>query len=644
MRLSYAVSSRVLRFTRTVVWAVFTLVFARTAQTAVVASHVGDTDPATEGWTVAGPESAGPVEDSGTLAWSIDDNSTAGGSFRSYMIVPPASAETEGWVLRVRTRVVDSSDGVDFAVSAGYGDNQGRRYEMEFGSDSDGDPIVLLQSTSGTIGVGPSFTLEGASSTYHLYELVFDPAAGSADLFVDGVERISGYQGVTDTTTAFVAWGSRQSAATGHGHYNLVEFAVPSPPVATVSPSQSTAAIGSRVASCVHIDVNPTSELLGSYGATLNWDPAVLQFFSVSGGDSPFDMPTVNTADVASGSLVVADADPGGTAGNVFVFCVEFDVIVAGGSSSLLDLDLTSAFSAATFENLLPAVVTDATIDVVLECTVGGVNGDGSINSGDALIILSDDIGLPIPATLENRLNAGCGDANGDGVTNATDANIALAYEVGLSIDPGFPINGSNQTFDDCTTCGGGGASPAAYDPTSVSGETNRGTRLAFESQFLPRDTPSGRSIPLEFHAFPNRVRQGELLQLSVRVDPGAVHKSLGSYSGRLEWDPRALEFVGLMRGSTPGFETPLTNLTAADDGVLRFTGANPQGVEGQVELVRAQFRALGDLKDVEARFRKELTSLAAPSPAFENLLPLVIAPKIDRRPLPLRRRTDDVR
>jgi len=36
---------------------------------------------------------------------------------------------------------------------------------------------------------GPSYTVSG--SGYHLYELIFDPAAGSANLFIDGVQVIS---------------------------------------------------------------------------------------------------------------------------------------------------------------------------------------------------------------------------------------------------------------------------------------------------------------------------------------------------------------------------------------------------------------------------------------------------------------------
>jgi len=103
-------------------------------------------------------------------------------------------------------------------------------YQIFFGSDSDGDPTVRLRT--GGIGgspTGPTFTLEGAGSSYHLYQLIFDPNAGSADLFIDGVERISNYTGV-GSSVARVAWGSSGSITQGRVHYNMVQLAlVPEP-------------------------------------------------------------------------------------------------------------------------------------------------------------------------------------------------------------------------------------------------------------------------------------------------------------------------------------------------------------------------------------------------------------------------------
>jgi len=61
---------------------------------------------------------------------------------------------------------------------------------------------------------------------------------------------------------------------------------------------------------------------------------------------------------------------------------------------------------------------------------LGDVNSDGSVNSTDALIVLSADAGL-------NTLTycpMNYGDVNGDGYVNSTDALIILSYDVGMTI------------------------------------------------------------------------------------------------------------------------------------------------------------------------------------------------------------------
>jgi hypothetical protein len=61
---------------------------------------------------------------------------------------------------------------------------------------------------------------------------------------------------------------------------------------------------------------------------------------------------------------------------------------------------------------------------------LGGVNGDGAVDSTDALIILSADVG--INAAQYCPMN--CGDVNGDGLVNSTDALIILSFDVVLSV------------------------------------------------------------------------------------------------------------------------------------------------------------------------------------------------------------------
>jgi hypothetical protein len=65
---------------------------------------------------------------------------------------------------------------------------------------------------------------------------------------------------------------------------------------------------------------------------------------------------------------------------------------------------------------------------------LGGVNSDGVVNSTDALIILSADVGINTTAFCPMN----CGDVNGDGFVNSTDALIILSYDVGISVP--FPV------------------------------------------------------------------------------------------------------------------------------------------------------------------------------------------------------------
>jgi hypothetical protein len=61
---------------------------------------------------------------------------------------------------------------------------------------------------------------------------------------------------------------------------------------------------------------------------------------------------------------------------------------------------------------------------------LGGVNSDGLVNSTDALIILSADVGIDTSSYCPMN----CGDVNGDGLVNSTDALIILSYDVGISV------------------------------------------------------------------------------------------------------------------------------------------------------------------------------------------------------------------
>ena len=212
------------------------------ATTGRIIRHEGTNDPVNvEGWTlfsgggggvVVGPVASDPPD--GLDAWKVDDNSTALNTRIAYRFTPSsviqANAAAEGWTLRMRLRVADLNDAIDFSVHGscafaypGFVKNFG----MAFGRDIGGNLRVGLWDgavSGSTVIFTRTATVEG--SGYHLCELVYDPVAKSAALFVDGSEVLSDYPGIAYSGDPRVLWGSNQSASTGQGNYNLVEFIV----------------------------------------------------------------------------------------------------------------------------------------------------------------------------------------------------------------------------------------------------------------------------------------------------------------------------------------------------------------------------------------------------------------------------------
>ena len=196
----------------------------------IVVTHSDDTDPTTEGWSFLAGAGASPtvgaVSDTGFDAWLVDDNASALGDFGWYQFAPTTSQINQGnslgWTLRARLRVVDIPDTPGGSPGVSYRDGA-TGWQMHFGTEADGDPIVEL------LGGGGSFTIQGTGGGYHLYELVYDPNAGSADLFVNGSEVLSNYTGFVNSDE-LVLWGGFSSFDVGQANYNLVQFVtVPEP-------------------------------------------------------------------------------------------------------------------------------------------------------------------------------------------------------------------------------------------------------------------------------------------------------------------------------------------------------------------------------------------------------------------------------
>ena len=188
----------------------------------------------------------------------------------------------------------------------------------------------------------------------------------------------------------------------------------------------------------IEIDISASAEVLGSFTATLTWDPALLAFVSHSGVLAGFTG-NVNTSNIALGTILFNGASATGVPGVFDILIVDFDVIGAVDSTGSVSASFSAMSAALTFANLLPALdVNNCGYSIEPGGLLGDVNGDGFVNSTDALIILSFDVGLPIPQAFLDLINAGFGDVNSDGFTDSTDALIVLSFDVGLPVP--FPV------------------------------------------------------------------------------------------------------------------------------------------------------------------------------------------------------------
>ncbi len=141
----------------------------------------------------------------------------------------------QGFTLTLRGRVLQGSApaydaGSNTVIGGAALDTGARQYVLALGINSSGNTVAVLPTNTDAFGpgrslraYGPSYTLNDAG--YHTYALVFNSQTQSASLFIDGVERISGYIGNGN----FVAdRGLYFAASSGGGmNFNLVRLTSP---------------------------------------------------------------------------------------------------------------------------------------------------------------------------------------------------------------------------------------------------------------------------------------------------------------------------------------------------------------------------------------------------------------------------------
>lgn len=80
---------------------------------------------------------------------------------------------------------------------------------------------------------------------------------------------------------------------------------------------------------------------------------------------------------------------------------------------------------------------------------LGDVNGDDVVDSTDALIVISCDVGIDTSAYCPMN----CGDVNEDGLVDSTDALVILTASVGLSVPYSVGELGCPDTVTPCSGC-----------------------------------------------------------------------------------------------------------------------------------------------------------------------------------------------
>jgi hypothetical protein len=179
----------------------------------------GVADPVAAGFTPLNGPTGGPVPNdagSGFDAWNVIGSSGGAGYIAPLSAAQKQAAYARGWRLTGKVRAVSGSGFVNVAFGPGL-----KRFDMTISLDTNGDTVVKLSDTV-LPHTGPQYTLVGSGSSYHTFELVFDPLTQRARLLVDGVQRITGYAGTTDFNGDYGLW----FGSSGQTNHHLARFEI----------------------------------------------------------------------------------------------------------------------------------------------------------------------------------------------------------------------------------------------------------------------------------------------------------------------------------------------------------------------------------------------------------------------------------
>ena len=175
----------------------------------------------------------------------------------------------------------------------------------------------------------------------------------------------------------------------------------------------------------IYLDMTARAEKVGAFAARVQWNPAVLQVSGSAAGT--FGGVTVNPDSLAAGVAQISGANPAGAGGLITLAVLHFTPLVP--QADTLRLAVRQLFAAGTFADLSPSLTTRNGYYCPARGMFGDIDKDGAINSRDALIALSNAVGLDVSA-----FDVTLGDVDASGATNARDALIILSSAVGLPV------------------------------------------------------------------------------------------------------------------------------------------------------------------------------------------------------------------
>lgn len=215
-------------------------------QGVIIVQHSGYNNPTTEGFSSSGAGQVGGVtNDLGYNAWTTH---WAYDSSRAYSASIGNIADVD-WILSVTVRIAatNATPG-EFSAGVVTGASTAPFFNLDFGADSNGNPLV---ATGGASGYQYQYDVTGAGSTYNNYQLDYDAGTETASLWINGTEELSGIAGQFGPTSASFGWGGNSSFQTGgtsQANWNLVSLGIVPEPSAL-----SLIALGSGVLIYVRI-------------------------------------------------------------------------------------------------------------------------------------------------------------------------------------------------------------------------------------------------------------------------------------------------------------------------------------------------------------------------------------------------------